>query len=272
MRMAVLDMEQYSIAAPENPRAVIGGNNPPDPTPLERAEETAVALSGFLNETPVIENGEQCVAAKHLVERARASCAELEDERVALVAPINKQLASINGQYKAVHNTDSKKPGVLDRVLEALKERLTNYATNEEKKRAFEAEAAARIAEQAEAEAREAERIEQQAKMDAAVGVIDTGVAEAIKAADEKFTAFESASRFAKRAERNVTFRVGDGVGKTLAMRTEKTLVLESYGKALKAIGPHEKIEAAILSAARDYRKKHGELPDGVTESIARKF
>jgi hypothetical protein len=55
-------------------------------------------------------------------------------------------------------------------------------------------------------------------------------------------------------------------------MRTEKTLVLENYGRAIKAIGPNDKIRDAVLSAARDYRKLHGKLPDGVTEVTERKF
>jgi hypothetical protein len=49
-------------------------------------------------------------------------------------------------------------------------------------------------------------------------------------------------------------------------------LVLESYGKAIKAIGPNDKIRDAILAAARDYRKLRGKLPDGVTETSERKF
>jgi hypothetical protein len=255
-----------------NPRAVIGGNSPPEPTPLERAGEAMTALAQFLNETPVITEGPHLVEAKRLVERARGAMAELESERISLVKPLNDEVDQINRRYKALHNTDSKKPGTFDKVLTELKARLTAYAAEEEAKRLQTAEEARIAAEQAEAAAREAERIEQQAKHDAVVGVVDTGVAEAIHAADEKFTEYEQASRFAARAQRGVTFRIGDGQGKALSMRTEKTLVLDSYGKALKAIGPNEKIKSAILSAARDYRKEHGELPDGVSEVSERKF
>ncbi len=266
MRMAELAMDM------DNFRDMRGHNQPPEPTPLERADEAMVALSNFLNETPVIETGAQCVTAKRLVEHARGAAAELEDERVKLVDPLNTQVSEINRKYKAVHNSDSKKPGMLDRVLGELKARLTTYAVNEEKARAFKAEVARVFAGKVEAEARAAEAAEQQAKMDAALGVVDTGIADAIKAADDKFAEFETASRFAKRAERDATFRIGDGRGKALGMRTEKTLVLEHYGRAIRAIGPCEKIETAILSAARDYRKEHGALPDGVSETSERKF
>lgn len=265
MRMAELHLESQTIRG-------IGDNGPPEPTPIERASEAQDALAKFLNDTPVITEGPHLVEAKQLVERARGAMAELETERDTLVRPLNEQVASINSQYKAIHNTDSKKPGTFDKVLNELKARLTAYAVAEEAERARKAEVLRIAAEAAEQAARAAEAAEQQAKQDAVVGVIDTGVAEKIIVADQAFAEFETASRFAARAERGVTFRIGDGQGRSLGMRTEKTLVLESYGKAIKAIGKNDKIEAAILSAARDYRKLHDKLPDGVTEVSERKF
>lgn len=265
MRMAELALERDVIAG-------IGHNNPPEPTPIERAGDALTALGKFLDDVPVITDGPHLVEAKQRVEQAMGACMELEAERVALVKPLNDEVAAINAKYKAIHNTDSKKPGTLNKVLNELKARLTAYAVAEEAKREAEAAELRRIAEEAEAKAREAERIEQEAKREAVVGVVDTGVAEKIAAADQAFAEFETASRFAARAERDTTFRIGDGQGKALGMRTEKTLVLEHYGRALKAIGPNEKIKDAILSAARDYRKEHGKLPDGVTETSQRKF
>ena len=64
MRMAELDMDHQTIAR-------IGHNQPPEPTVIERAEEAQVALSNYLNETPVITEGPQLVRAKQLVEHAR---------------------------------------------------------------------------------------------------------------------------------------------------------------------------------------------------------
>lgn len=255
-----------------NQLARIGHNNPPEPTVIERAQGALDTLAVFLNEVPVITDGPHLVEAKRLVELARGTAAELEAERDELVRPLNEQVSSINAKYKVLHNEDKKKPGTLDKILNELKDRLTTYGRVEEAKREAAAEAARLVLEQAEAAAREAERVEQQAKLDAAVGVIDTGVAEKIAQADEAFSEFEAASRFAARAERDTSFRIGDGRGKALGMRTEKILILESYAKAITAIGKNDKIETAILSAARDYRKEHGKLPEGVTEVSERKF
>ena len=249
-----------------------GHNNPPEPTPIERANDAMQALSAFLNDVPVITDGPHLVEAKRLVEHARGAMAEMEAERNSLVRPLNETIAKINVQYKTVHNTDSKKPGTFDKILNELKSRLTDYAGREEARRIKNAELARIAAEQAANAAREAEQVEQQAKMDAVVGVVDTGVAEAIANADQKFKEFTQANRIAARAERDIPFRIGGGPGKTLGMHTEKTLILEHYGRAIKAIGPNEKIETAILSAARDYRKLHNRLPDGVTEVSERKF
>jgi regulator of protease activity HflC (stomatin/prohibitin superfamily) len=229
-------------------------------------------LSAFLDAAPVITEGPCLVEAKRLVEHARGAMAELETERDQLVRPLNEQVANINIKYKAIHNTDSKKPGTFDKVLAELKARLTAFAREEEAKRERAAELARIAAEQAEVAAREAERLEQEAKANAAVGEVDTGVVDAIATADRRFAEFEASSRFAARTERETTFRIGDGGTKALSMRTEKTLVLENYGRAIKAIGPNDKIESAILSAARDYRKLHGKLPDGVTEVSERRF
>lgn len=243
----------------------IGHNNPPPPTPIERAQEAMQALSDFLNANPVIEGGEQLVLAKQLVERARGAMAEMETERDNRVRPLNTQVASINAEYKAPRNT-------LDKVLAEMKARLTAYAQAEEAKREREAELARIALAQKEHEAREAERLEAEAKANAAVGEVDTGVVQAIETADQKFSEYEHASRFAARAEKGVPVRIGGGAGKALSMRTEKTLVLDSYGKAIKAIGPNDKIRDAILSAARDFRKLRGVLPEGVSETSERKF
>lgn len=250
----------------------IGDNGPPGPTPLERAEDAQAALAKFLDETPVITEGPHLVEAKRLVEHVRGACAELEDERITLVDPLNTKVAEINRTYKAVHNTDKKKPGTLDKTLAELTARLTVYGQNEEKERAFRAEVARVFAANAAAEAAAAEAAAQQAKSDAVVGVIDTGVGEAIQAAARASADAQRAEREAARADAQTTFRIGNGAGKALGMHTVETLHLDSYSRALKAMGPSDGVKEAILTAARAYRKQHGCLPDGVSATQERKF
>ena len=257
----------------DNARAVIGGNGPPEPTVLERAEAAAVAVSAFMDNTPVFTIGAHCVEAKKLMERCRGAAAELEDERDALVRPLNEEVSAVNSKYKTLHNSDARRPGTLDRVLLELKTRLTNYARATEEARARVAELAALEAAKAEAKARAAEAAEVEAKANATAGVLDTDVVGKIEAADRAFAEYELASRFAQIKERDIRFRVSDGVnGDAEGMRLTKYLILDSYTHAIKAIGPHDKIRDAILSAAREYKKTHGVLPDGVSEVSERKY
>jgi hypothetical protein len=99
-----------------------------------------VALSNFLNETPVIETGPHWLKPSGCRTCARRRLS-WRTNGLKLVDPLNTQVAEINRKYKSVHNTDSKKPGTLDKILGELKARLTAYALAEEAKRAREAEA-----------------------------------------------------------------------------------------------------------------------------------
>lgn len=259
-----------STALATNPREVVGNNQPPGP--IDYAKEAMVDLSNFLNETPVIESPDQASKAGLFIERMRKSLADVEDERTAKVSPLNKQVDDINAEYKALHNADRKKPGIADKLLNELRARLTVFAQAEEAKRLAIAEAARRAAEEAERVAREAEAKEREAVDNAKLGEC-TDVGAATMEADQTFSRFEKADRAAAIAEKGVPVRIASALGgNALSMRTTETLVLVSYNKAVRAIGPNDKIQTAILSAARDYRKLHGKLPDGVTDVKERKI
>ena len=91
-------------------------------------------------------------------------------------------------------------------------------------------------------------------------------VAEVTKEADEAFKAFKAAERVAEIANVDTRFKVGGGFLKPTGLRTNKVLVLIDVAKAIEVIGLTEKIQDAVLSSARDYRKLRGALPAGVTE------
>lgn len=250
--------------------AIVGHNAPP--SAIELTEATITALSDWMKDNPVIETEEQAREAKLLCDRAKAGLDEIESERDKIVRPLNEQVAAINAKYKALHNTDPKKPGTFNRIFIELKARVTAFLLKEEQRRIREAEEAAARAAEAERIAREADEKDRLAKENAAAGELDIDVAEVTKEADTAFSEFEKASRFADRAERDTKVKLGGGFGRAASLRTVETLHLDSYNLALKSIGPHPKIEEAILLAAREYRKTHGALPPGVSATQERKL
>lgn len=251
-------------------RLQIGANNPPGP--IELAGFTISDVSAFLKDNPTIADGKAASEAKILCDRAKAALEEIEAERDGKVRPLNDQVKAINEQYKALHNTDAKKPGTFDRIFAELKARVAAYLLKVEAERIRVAEEAAAKAAEAERLAREAERLEADAKENAAAGELDVDVVAAVQQADETFSEFERASRFAARAERDTKVKLGGGFGRAATLRTAETLHLDSYNLAIKAIGPNDKIRAAILSAAREYRETHGVLPAGVSATTERKL
>ena len=250
--------------------AMTGHNNPPDC--IECGAEAAVALSAWLAENPLIYSEEQAREAKLLLDRSKASAGEIEDNRKRETKPLNDKLDEINGRYKAMHNTDPKKPGVLDKTTNELKRRLTVYAQAEEDKRLALAEAKRREAEEAARIAHEAEAAEQEASANARMGELGVDVTQVVVAADKAAKDFAKLDRAAAVAERDANVKIGGGWNRAVGLRTKETLVLESYGRAITAIGPNEKVRDAILSAARDYRREKGQLPDGVRSETSREI
>lgn len=250
--------------------APIGHNQPPGV--IDAARDTMAALSDWMKDRPVIETDEDAKGAKLLLDRAKGCAGDLEAERIKLVTPLNEQLAEINGTYKPVHNTDAKKPGMLDRVVIELKARLSVFMKAEEARREAEAERLRLAAIEAERLAREAEAKEREAIENAKAGELGVDVTQVVVEANSRFADFKKADRTAARAEKATNVKVGGGWGNAASLRTKETLILESYGKAIKAIGPHEGIRDAILSAAREYRKEKGCLPEGVVSETERKL
>lgn len=249
--------------------AVVGSNNPPGP--IDHAQSIVDDINAWLADHPVIESEDHAREAKPYLDRAKAAFEEIESERDAKVRPLNEQVKSTNETYKALHNTDPKKPGRFDKIVVELKARVAAFMLREEEKRRVAAEKARLAQEEAERIAREAEAKEAEALENAKAGeVVD--VAGVTKQADEAFSEFERQSRFAARAERDAKVKIGGGFAKSASLRNVETLHLDSYNKAIAAIGPNERIRDAVLSAAREYRKVHGHLPDGVTATTERKL
>lgn len=248
----------------------VGDNNPPGP--IEMAESIMQSLSVWMADHPVIQTEEEARAAKPLIDRAKAAMEELEAERDGKVRPLNDKVAEINAEYKAVHNTDPKRPGTFNKIFNELKARVADYLRKEEQKRLAAAAEARRIQEEAERQAREAEAREREALENASAGEVGIDVASVTKEADEAFSTFERQSRFADRAERDTKVKLGGGFGSAVTLRTGETLHVEDALKAIVILGATDRICEAILTEARAYRKANGRLPDGVSSTTERKL
>ena len=245
----------------------IGANKPPGP--IEYARDTMSVVNQWMIDHPVILTEAEAREAKLLVDRTKSSLAEIEAERDNEVRPLNERVSAINAEYKSYHNPDGKKTGkwgLFDKIANELRARLEAFLLAEETKRKEVAREAERVAQAALDAAREAERKEREAIENARVGELGVNVAEVTKEADEAFKAFKAAERVAEIANVDTRFKVGGGFLKPTGLRTNKVLVLIDVAKAIEVIGLTEKIQDAVLSSARDYRKLRGALPAGVTE------
>lgn len=244
----------------DNPRAVPGNNGPPDI--INDVWSTYRDVSTWMEGAPVITSAGQAAEAKLFWDRAKAAEADLEQARDGRVRPLNTRVKEINAEFKKVSEP-------LGKLRAELQSRMSAWALAEEKRLAAEAAALRRAAEEAEAAARAAEAREQEAKEDAAAGcVVDVGAA--IGDADEAFAEYQAAARAAKLAERDVNGRIGGGFGRAFSVRTTETLEIKDPVAVVTALIAKsgrvpEKVEAALLTAARDFRKTFGVLPAGVS-------
>jgi hypothetical protein len=245
-----------------NDRAVMGGNRPP--SAIELAKPTLEELGRFLSDHPVVTNDTEAREAKAILDRIVLAFKGIEDERKAKVAPLNAELAAINGEYHRWHNAGGR-PGTWDTLLKELRIRLTKFAQAEEAKRHAAAEAARKAAAEAERKAREAEEREREAAAEAAQGVCDVDIAAATEEADQAFAAFQRAGREAARADRDTKVRIGGGFGRVATLRDKEVLTVTDWQAAIKEIGLTDRIAAAIITEAREFRKSMTELPAGIT-------
>jgi hypothetical protein len=253
------------LAEIDNDLRGLGDNQPP--SPIDYAREAMADLANFLTDNPVIQTPEQAKEGSLFVERSRKTIQDLEDARKAETGPLNESVKAINERYKLVRSP-------LDGVLSELRERLTNYTARLEATRIREAEEARKRAEALEMEARRAEEAEREAKQNATLGEI-TDVAAAIIAADQTFSDYANADRAAQIAESQTHVRLSSQLGgKALSLREKETLILYDAIEAVKyiegAMGAPDKLRDAILSAARDFRKRYGRLPAGVKAEYTR--
>ena len=239
--------------------SVIGHNRA---SPQDLADDALSDLGKFLSDHPIIEAG-SIKEGTLFAERVRKTLADMEDARKTETGPLNEQVKEINGRYRTAR-------GPLENLYTTLRIRLTDYTAREEARRIREAEEKRLAAQAAEMEARRAEEAEIEAKQNSSLGEV-VELAERVVEADQAFSEYERANRAAAVAERDTHVRLPSQLGgHAMSMRTIETLTVDSAVDAVMAIGAHKKITDAILTAARDYRRQHGELPPGVSATYSR--
>lgn len=247
--------------ADPNPRAVIGGNQPPGA--ISFAKESATALSDWMKDHPVVDTEDAARAAKLLLDRAKSSLESMETERDAQVRPLNEQVKAINDRYRSPRT-------MLEKVRNALVDRLTAYARRLEAERQRAAEEARRAAEAAAKAAQEAAERERQAREEAEQGVCDIDLGQVTQEAEQAIHDLGRAGRTAQRAERDTKVRIGGGFGRVMTLRDEEILTIANIHAAIEDLFPNQDIADAVLKAARAYRRENDEMPRGIAASYQR--
>jgi multidrug efflux pump subunit AcrA (membrane-fusion protein) len=225
---------------------------------IEYAPELTARLNDWLREHPVVD-AETANEAAALRLSANKTLADIEDDRKALVGPMNEAVKAINLDHKT-------RCIPLRAVHDEVERRLDAFRQIEEDRREALAAEARQEADDARRRAEEAQQANLEASVRAGVGELDVDVAGAATEAHQALAEYKRLDRHAQRTERETVVRFSPGHGeRAVSGRNREELVITDMLAALKAIGPTEGITEAILKDARAYRRLKGQLPAGVT-------
>jgi hypothetical protein len=231
------------------------GHNKPDMTTT--AAEVTQDLGHWLAENPVIQSEEQAKEAKVYLDRSVLCIQDMEAERDGLVRPLNERIKQVNNRFRGPRE-------LLEKVINVLRKRLDQYIQAEEIRRNEIARRAREAAEQAEIAARNAESAEHDAMERVSFGELGVDVVGAAASADGAFADHQKAERQAAIAEKETHVKIGGGFRRALGLREREVLTVPDPFKAIDHLWPNADIEAAIVKAARAYKKKHGKYPEGI--------
>lgn len=140
-----------------NPRAVIGGNSPPEPTPYEamkiHLDDLLLEAKNWADGTAV-ESQAQADEAARLIRELQKSAADADKLRIEEKRPLDEQIAEIQARWNVyIADPKNKNPGKVWKAVDALKAAVKPFLDRLEAER----QEAARLArEEAERKAREA--------------------------------------------------------------------------------------------------------------------
>jgi hypothetical protein len=190
-------------AISENPRVVIGGNGPPEPTPFERAEETVTDLydeAKLWLDGAKVDNQDLADGIANLLNFLRSAEKQADTARTEEKAPHLEAGRAVDAKYKPLLD-------MTKRATDACKKALAPWLVELENKRAA-------AAQKAREEAEEKARIAQEA-----LRSTDAANLEARAQAEALVDEAKKANRTASRIENN-TSKVGGAVGRAVSLRT----------------------------------------------------
>lgn len=208
----------------ENPRAVPGANNPPDPTPYELAvkkvediySETVLWLDGKPIDSQALADG-----VGNLLASIREAEAFAEAQRVAEKKPLDEKIADIQTRYNALIGNTKAVKGKTVLAADACKKALAPWLAHVA---AEQAAAALKAREAADALRRAAED---------AIRASDAANLAEREAAEALIRDAKKAETVANRAERQ-TATAGGAMGRSISLRSYWTAMITDPVKAGK--------------------------------------
>jgi len=241
---------------PDNPRAVIGSNNPPqpEPTPFDLSKTEIEDLYGeaklWLDGEPVTTQAQADAIAK-LITDMRVAEKRADERRTAENEPFDIGRAEVQARYHPLIGKTKAGKGLAIRAIETCKAALDGFlAKQEAEKRA--------VAEAARQEAEDRRRIAQEA-----LRASDVANLAERQRAEELVQAARAADRAATKAEKDRP--AANGGGRAISARvTYRPVLIDARAAARHAWMAWQDELAEFLQrmAERDYRQQRP-LPPG---------
>jgi hypothetical protein len=281
--------DKYIPREDQNPREVIGNNNPPEPVADEAAVKSYATmlmvttpaitsaldalplLRAFIAENPVFQNAEELQKGGTWIESARRTLAALEDERKPKVQPLNVAAEIINKPYRDIRQ-EIEGTKETKGLLEILVDRWNVGEAAEHQRREDAAAEATRIAEAAAAAAQALIDQANDGIARAEVGECDVDVGGMVIDAKASIHDANVLNRTAQRAIKNTRVRVASKLGgRALGPRERRVIVIDDPCAAIKAMGGlSEEATKALQSMAAAFEDAYGTLPAGTREDFVR--
>lgn len=220
----------------ENPRAIAGNNNPPEPTPFDLSKTAIADLYGeaklWLDGTPV-ETQQQANAVNTLKAKIKEAAKQAEENRKAEIKPLKEQTDAIQAKYNELIGENKSVTGLAVKAEQACNAALEPYL----KRLAQIQEAAAKAARE------EADRKQQEAL--AAMRERDAANLEQSELAEQLVKEAKQAEDTARKAE-NVKAHA-KGNGRATGLRTVYRAVVEDAREAAAWVWKERNAELMVF-------------------------